>query len=310
VLAEVQRSFGGTMSSVGQRYAAWKPSYALIWTNAAAAKLVAAIAPYSTVKSRQAAVLLQFQRHVERCTRIRDSLGHLLPLSDREREIRESFYQRVKHLNTRDVAVRRLMRGGNRKRRKSRTLSDRYLAGFIDGEGSLMINKAENRKNWNPSYRPRISISNTDRFVLEEIRQTYGGILVYEPRVHRGWNNAYQLIWVGGMVAQVISSIKPYLQIKQPQAAVLSSLLRHISETRQGRQGSNGGYFAFHPDKVVAFRERLYRRIRKLNAKGVRPGVASNAKEGERPGRKSISRSAFQRSRCPPMSRRSITASK
>ena len=259
------------MSSVGQRYAAWKPSYALIWTNAAASKLVEAIAPYTRVKSRQAAALLQFQRHLKKCGRLRDSLGHLLALSNRERETREAFYERVKHLNTRDVAVRGRQRGGNRKRRDSRPLSARYLAGFIDGEGSLMINKAKNRMNWNPSYRPRISISNTDRFVLEEIRQSYGGILVYEQRVQRGWNDAYQLIWVGGMVAHVISSITPHLLIKRRQAAVLSTLVRHIHETRQGRQGSNGRYFAAHPDRVIAFRERLYRRIRRLNARGMPP---------------------------------------
>src|SRR2546426_2808376 len=37
ILKEIQRTVGGTMSDVGRRRPAWKPSYALIWTNAAAA---------------------------------------------------------------------------------------------------------------------------------------------------------------------------------------------------------------------------------------------------------------------------------
>src|SRR5207249_8870415 len=40
ILEDIQRTTGGTMSVIGQRQAGWKVSYALIWTNAAAAKLI------------------------------------------------------------------------------------------------------------------------------------------------------------------------------------------------------------------------------------------------------------------------------
>ena len=53
ILEDIQRTTGGTMSVIGQRQAGWKVSYALIWTNAAAAKLIRKIKPFLIVKSEQ-----------------------------------------------------------------------------------------------------------------------------------------------------------------------------------------------------------------------------------------------------------------
>lgn len=91
VLDEIQRTTGGIMSEVGQRMPAWKPSFALIWTNAAAAKLIQQMAPFLRVKARQAVALLKFQEHIRASRRIRDSGGRLLPLPLQELVIREAF---------------------------------------------------------------------------------------------------------------------------------------------------------------------------------------------------------------------------
>ncbi|MGQ0796665.1 MAG: hypothetical protein ACT4OI_02195, partial [Methanobacteriota archaeon] len=64
VLVDIRQGLGGVMSAVGQRSRMWKPSYALIWTNAAAAKLLGKLSPYLRIKSRQAKALLDFQEHL------------------------------------------------------------------------------------------------------------------------------------------------------------------------------------------------------------------------------------------------------
>lgn len=164
------------------------------------------------------------------------------------------------------------------------SLSKEYLAGFIDGEGSLMIQKWKDWRYPNPHYKPRISIANTDRAVLEDIQQLYGGILADQPPRNARWSFAYQLIWTDGKVERVLRSVKPYLRIKREQARVLSELIRHKRRTRQGRKGPNGRFFAAHPNEVVTFRESLHRRIKELNAKGVSPhrGPVRRAKRASR----------------------------
>src|SRR5205809_4407535 len=81
VLTEIRDAYGGTLSSLGQREPAWKPGYALIWTNAAAARLIRVIEPFLVVKANQARTLLAFHDRVQATGRSRDRAGHLLPHS-------------------------------------------------------------------------------------------------------------------------------------------------------------------------------------------------------------------------------------
>src|SRR2546430_16256137 len=60
ILKEIQRTVGGTMSDVGQRRPAWKPSYALIWTNAAAAGGVGKGNAFFSIKYPHGAAILSF----------------------------------------------------------------------------------------------------------------------------------------------------------------------------------------------------------------------------------------------------------
>src|SRR5207245_8913674 len=105
------RYWGGTLTSSPSRKPRWKPSFALIWTNAAAARFLSKISPYLRVKRGQAAVLQDFAQHLQRCRRRRDRFGHLLQLSARESEPRKRFYQRIKALNRKGTTESRLSKG-------------------------------------------------------------------------------------------------------------------------------------------------------------------------------------------------------
>ena len=105
LLEEMQFRWGGTLSNSGQRKPNWKPGYALIWTNAAAAELLAQVAPFLRVKSKLARALLEYHQRVGMCRRIRDSRGRLLPLSQGEVEFREAFHKHIKGLNARGLPL-------------------------------------------------------------------------------------------------------------------------------------------------------------------------------------------------------------
>ena len=272
VLAEIRQTFGGVLTDVGPRSAAWKPRYALIWTNATAATLLSTVGFHLRVKRRQATTLLEFQEHLRECHRARDPRGRLLPLSGRELELREALYGHLKTLNAKGVNSPILPRSTGAvcepQPRKRRDLSARYLAGFIDAEGCLMITQSKDPRVWRQQFRARISIGNTDRNVLEDIRQAYGGILVNQPPAKVGWKHAYQLIWSDGMVERLLSFVAPYLRVKREQATVMVAFIRHRKSTRQGRKR---GCFASLPDEVLAFREGLHRRMKELNTRGPSP---------------------------------------
>lgn len=258
------------MTSSPSRNPRWKPSYALIWTNAAAARFLSEISPHLRVKSRQAAVLHRFVQHLQKCRRRRDRLGHLLPLSARQLEIREGFYRRVKALNRRGSMGHPQRQKASAPGRGSRTISAKYLAGFIDADGCLMLAKVRHA-GWNPQYAPRVQVCNTNRAILEDLRRSFGGILTHQPRRVLGWKDADQLVWTGLRVKPLLLAVRPFLQIKARQARLLLQFIRHRKRTHQRRIGSG---FARLPPGVIAYREALFLRMRKLNAKGP---AASNA---------------------------------
>jgi len=256
------------MSSVGQRRARWKPGYALIWTNAKAVELLRMLGPYLRIKSNHVAALLEFQEHVRNCRRTRDSRGRLLPMSKKELSFREEFHNRLRRLNMRGPT--RGSEQSSRERRLGSTLppSPKYLAGFIDGEGSLMIARWKSSSSARVYYKSRIAIANTNREVLEEIQQVYGGILANQPPRKAAWRFAYQLIWTDGMVGPLLSVIRPFLRIKRIQLSVLEDLirsreraLRYQGPTRKSRRGV--------PAPVRTHQEQLYRQIKQLNRRGL-----------------------------------------
>lgn len=146
-------------------------------------------------------------------------------------------------------------------------MSERYLAGFVDAEGSLMISRSRSRRYDTVNYRARATVSNTQEAVPREIRDTYGGILVEAPRVRAKWKSKFELVWTNGMVEDILARIQQCLRVKAGQAELLQDFIRHMKETPQPRS-SDGRSFARFPLDVMEFRETLYRCMRTLNARG------------------------------------------
>ncbi len=277
ILERIQSEFGGTLASMGWRKPTWKTGYALIWTNAAAARLLAAVAPRLRLKEEQASALLRFSNHIRRCRRERDRAGRLLPFSERELKIREEYYGYLRSLNARGRRFAGSPRPAPKyvaSRWKGESIPERYLAGFIDAEGSLMIARSRSRRYGTICYRARITVSNTNRNILKEIQDEYGGILAEDPKAQVGWKNTFQLIWTNGMVGDLLRRVTPFLRVKGRQAEILLDFIDHMRETPQSRTG-DGRSFAPHPPEVMEFRETLYRCMRTLNAKGRIPRAGS-----------------------------------
>jgi len=245
----------------------------LIWTNQAAASLVAGIAPHLRVKSRQAAALLRFHEHVRACMRKRDAQGYLLPFTPEERSFREAYHAYVKHLNARGPQSdppspsEPGIDGPQPSPGERPVISLDYLAGFIDAEGSFMITKSRGASEAS-LYRARLTLTNTDRAILAEVQRTLGGNLVNNRRPHPGWKQGYQLVWTGRMVDRVLPAIASKVVLKRRQASLLLEFAHHLRNTQKSRRGRNARFFASHPREVNDYRERLYLQMKELNARG------------------------------------------
>ena len=264
ILNEIRETWGGTLTSVASRNPSWKPSYALIWTNAAAARFLSEIAPYLRVKSRQAATLEEFQRRLAKARRRRDRRGRLLPLSASEMKVREAFYRRIKDLNMKGSVSAKRRRRFRPRPRDSGIPTVEYLAGFIDAEGCLRLTKRL-VEGWNPQYGARIQLSNTNRRVLDDLRQKFGGILTSHHRRNLRWKDEYQIVWIGRTVEPLLRAVERYLRIKREHARILLQFINHRKSVRQGRMGPRFGRL---PNHVIAYREARYLRMKELNAKG------------------------------------------
>lgn len=93
-----------------------------------------------------------------------------------------------------------------------------YLAGLIDGEGCIFIDKFT-QTNGRVVHYPKISIGMTDIKPIQLLSDTFGGKIYFESRQHLNHKDVY--IWGTkkiDRVRNVLDSIIPHLRGKKDQA--------------------------------------------------------------------------------------------
>lgn len=93
-----------------------------------------------------------------------------------------------------------------------------YLAGIVDGEGSIGIARHRVTKHNRTYFRPHLTISNTNEDLLEWLQaRHFRGNLVMNTK-HRPY---FKIAWGGFSVAEVLKALLPYLVIKRRHAELL-----------------------------------------------------------------------------------------
>lgn len=127
-----------------------------------------------------------------------------------------------------------------------------YIAGVIDGEGTLCIGKY-NAGNKNLCYRPYLAIANTYVPMLEYIKSIIGGKIVEQGK-GRG---CYSLNLTADKIRRWLPEIFNYLIVKKDQAEVLLDFL--------DKKSSNAS--APISDELLEFYESCYQKLKKLKKK-------------------------------------------
>ena len=96
-----------------------------------------------------------------------------------------------------------------------------YLAGLIDGEGSIFISKINNKKSGNVWFRLALTCSMTEREGIDLLIKTFTPHLkayIYLGNRKNGHKSVYQYLTTGDTARDILKELLPYLLVKKEQA--------------------------------------------------------------------------------------------
>jgi len=142
-----------------------------------------------------------------------------------------------------------------------------YLAGILDGEGSISILKAmEARRNWRPRYSLRLSVDNTSAILIDWLQKNFDGH-IHKRKSRRDSrenvnvaNHQKAFFWYcgGNKASDILSLCLPYLMVKKEVAKIALKFQR----TFKGKRTA----YRLLPE-ILSLREQYYVRVKSLNGR-------------------------------------------
>ena len=102
-----------------------------------------------------------------------------------------------------------------------------YLAGIVDGEGSINITQYKTKSN-SIRWRPSIKVGMVDKEPIKLFSETFG-FKIYESKIKSG-RTVYtcEAAWKG--CRKILESLFPYLRAKKQLAELVINFCNHVSE--------------------------------------------------------------------------------
>ena len=133
-----------------------------------------------------------------------------------------------------------------------------YLAGIVDGEGTIGIARYRADGTKRPQYRIHVVVTSGSISMLEFIQKDFGGKISLIPERDINKKACYRLTWVGHYAKELIPKIIDKLQIKREHAEIIMSF--PISRLAGG--------FTWFTEEENATRLSSYEKVKKLNERG------------------------------------------
>lgn len=145
-----------------------------------------------------------------------------------------------------------------------------YLAGLIDGEGSLEIQKRKKtgcKRGHN--YVARLRVCMTDKEIIEWLKDSFGGY-IYERQGKGNCKDSWSWTIHYSNVKPILMKIRPYLKIKRKRAEILRKFLNTFDSKHYEikKNKNHGGKHKELKDNIWDYRKELYQQMRQLNKKG------------------------------------------
>jgi len=144
-------------------------------------------------------------------------------------------------------------------------LSAEYLAGLLDGEGSLSLARRYHRDR-SIEYSVRVAVYNCDRPVLEAVQNSWGGHLASVGPRRPEWRAAHSLIWTNSAAAGVLRALAPSLRVKSKHAMALLRFQAHVNESVRSRDPA--GRLLPITRQEQRIRARFHAQLKSMNHRG------------------------------------------
>jgi hypothetical protein len=148
-----------------------------------------------------------------------------------------------------------------------------WQAGIIDGEGCITISKQMREGRPSPAYRPMITVTNTDRRLIQPFSDAWGGALYHRPdsRKNLMWADSWTWYCPRTAVVPFLKSILPYLRGKHEQAKLLIDFTSRCKTFPRSKgtliAGKRGGSRPLGIEELE-YRDTIWNQVRELNTKG------------------------------------------
>ena len=144
-----------------------------------------------------------------------------------------------------------------------------YIAGIIDGEGTIGLTKHKERRTlrgWN--YEPYIMVSNTSKSIMEYLKEVTG-IGYYWSKTYKNMNRGWKVpfAWQTGARREIISlleQILPYLVIKKRHAVLLLEYVK----MREDQEKERIAFMKGMQIKYSKHHDEIFEKLRELNRRG------------------------------------------
>ena len=132
-----------------------------------------------------------------------------------------------------------------------------YLAGFVDGEGTIGFRRMRCELNKSGyKFMPVLEVYNTNYGVLLILQEKFGGIIHTKKNWHGRYKNVYMLRFKPTLQRQLLLIIEPHLIIKRIHAQLLLEYYNIIDSC--GKIGTN----TFHVYPKI---DNIYNRLHVMN---------------------------------------------
>ncbi len=142
-----------------------------------------------------------------------------------------------------------------------------YLAGLIDAECCLGIQKYNSENRPNSLYKIQLQCNNTKAPIFKWLLERFGGQIHFIDRKTKDFSQRNQLTWrlTSRALADILHQIYPFLKYKKTVCKELIKFNETSLPNGGDRQSEN---FKILYSKIIKKRERIVRRVHDLNQKG------------------------------------------
>lgn len=137
-----------------------------------------------------------------------------------------------------------------------------WLAGMIDGEGSISISKLSKRPTIKipyPIYCLSINITNTEKELLSPFLESFGGNI--KPYYNKNNSSAYQWTLNGNKAINILNTIKKYIESNRKKELIKIAIEFQSKQTNTGNKRTQ---------KRIDEQEEAYQKAKELNKRGKR----------------------------------------